>query len=87
MHVRGHQNANKRILIQAATYNLALLMRLLLGSGTPKGLASRLATAFGHAMGLDRLTHALAKQLEAIVVTLTCLKTLFREPAAASLAA
>jgi len=47
VHVRRRDNVEKRVLIQAATYNLALMMRALLGAGTPKGLTRRLAAAFG----------------------------------------
>ena len=47
VHVRHRDNVEKRVLIQAATYNLALMMRMLLGAGTPKGLSKRLAAAFG----------------------------------------
>ena len=42
-HVRGHTNIRKRVLIQAGACNLALLMRTLIGVGTPRGLQGRLA--------------------------------------------
>jgi transposase len=41
--LRGRENITKRYLIQALSYNLSLLMRTLLGVGTPK---QALATAF-----------------------------------------
>lgn len=87
VHVRGQENAGKRVLIQAATYNLALLMRTPIGSGTPKGLASRLAAALGDACGLNRLRHALATHPESIVAALERLDPLVRRPLLASLAA
>lgn len=42
-HVRGHANIRKRVLIHAGGFNLALLMRTLIGVGTPRGLQGRLA--------------------------------------------
>ncbi len=43
-HLRGHTNILKRLLIHAGAFNLGLLMRHLIGSGTPRGLQGRLAT-------------------------------------------
>jgi transposase len=43
-HLRGHTNILKRLLIHAGGFNLGLLMRHLIGSGTPRGLQDRLAT-------------------------------------------
>lgn len=40
--VRGRQNVHKKLLIQAAASNLALLMRLRHGSGKPKAAHDRL---------------------------------------------
>jgi hypothetical protein len=39
--LRGRQNVQKRYLIQVAAYNLGLVMRALLGAGTPKAAAAR----------------------------------------------
>lgn len=63
MHVRGHENATKRALIQAATYNIALIMRSMLGAGTPKGLAGRLAAVWARLLGLARALRALPRHL------------------------
>jgi len=38
VHLRGHPNILKRLLIHAAAGNLGLIMRKVLGSGTPRGL-------------------------------------------------
>ena len=38
VHVRGQEEIRKRILIQAAAFNLGLLMRKRFGAGTPRGL-------------------------------------------------
>jgi len=43
LHVRGHQNILKRVLVHASAYNLGLWMRTLVGVGTPRGLQGRLA--------------------------------------------
>ena len=43
-HLRGHTNILKRLLIHAGGFNLGLLMRQLIGFGTPRGLQGRLAT-------------------------------------------
>ena len=47
-HLRGHRNILKRLLIHVAGFNLAILMRSLLGAGTPKAfvaLVRRIASA------------------------------------------
>ena len=42
-HLRGHTNILKRVLIHAGGFNLGLLMRQLIGLGTPRGLQGRVA--------------------------------------------
>ena len=42
MTLRGLENVSKRYLIHAAAYNLGLLMRVIFGQGTPKGMADAL---------------------------------------------
>jgi transposase len=42
-HLRGHTNILKRVLIHAGGFNLGLLMRQLIGLGTPRGLQRRVA--------------------------------------------
>ena len=39
--LRGRENVQKRYLVHVAAYNLGLIMRLLLGAGTPRWYASR----------------------------------------------
>ena len=41
-HLRGHTNILKRVLIHAGGFNLGLVMRQLIGLGTPRGLQGRL---------------------------------------------
>ena len=43
-HLRGHANILKRVLVHLSGFNLGLLMRRVLGVGTPRGLQGRLAT-------------------------------------------
>ena len=59
VHVRRRDNVTKRVLIQAATYNLALVMRTLLGAGTPKRFASRLAAVCAPLCGRVRVWRAM----------------------------
>lgn len=42
LHLRGHSNILKRVLIHEAGFNLGLVMRQRLGRGTPRGLQGRL---------------------------------------------
>jgi transposase len=42
-HLRGHANILKRLLIHAGGFNLGLVMRHLIGLGTPRGLQGQLA--------------------------------------------
>ena len=44
VYLRGHTNIRKRLLIHTAGFNLGLLMRQLIGVGTPRGLQGRLIT-------------------------------------------
>ena len=39
VHVRGRNNVAKRVLLQAAAFNLALILRSITKAGTPRGLA------------------------------------------------
>ena len=41
LYLRGHTNIRKRLLIHAGGFNLGLLMRQLIGVGTPRGLQGR----------------------------------------------
>jgi hypothetical protein len=43
LHVRGHANIRKRLLVHAAAFNLSLMLRKLLGAGTPRGFQGLLA--------------------------------------------
>jgi transposase len=43
LHVRGHENVLKRLLVHAGAFNLGLWMRTMFGVGTPRGLQGHLA--------------------------------------------
>ena len=47
--LRGRENLHKRYLVHVAGYNLGLIMRLLVGSGTPRELSARVSA---HLLGL-----------------------------------
>ena len=46
LYVRGKINVQKKLLLQAAACNLALVLRQLLGAGTPRGLQDRITELF-----------------------------------------
>jgi transposase len=50
VYLRGHTNIRKRLLIHAGGFNLGLLLRQLIGVGTPRGLQGRLAAALAALM-------------------------------------
>ena len=82
VHVRRRDNVAKRVLIQAATYNLALIMRVLLGAGTPKGLAGRLSKAVSRLWDPIITHHALAAIARRILVRIDQLMATVRGHAA-----
>ena len=46
LHVRGRENVQKKLLLQAVACNLALLLRQKWGAGTPRGLHDRVGGLF-----------------------------------------
>ena len=63
VYLRGHANIRKRVLIHAGGLNLGLLMRHLIGVGTPRSLQGR-AVAFVMVIGsLIRLPETLWKTI------------------------
>jgi hypothetical protein len=72
--LRGGENLKKRYLVHVAGYNLGLIMRLLVGAGTPREFLARaaahllaLATADGAALVI--LTIATATEAAMLVVS------------------
>jgi transposase len=54
VHLRGHTNILKRVLIHVSGFNLGLLMRRLIGVGTPRGLQGRLRAVITALLALIR---------------------------------
>ena len=50
-HLRGRGNILKRVLIHSAAFNLSLVMRKLMGAGTPRGLCAGFAVLRGRLLG------------------------------------
>jgi hypothetical protein len=46
VHLRGKKNIAKRALIHAAAFNLSLILRIVLGVGTARQAADRLASVY-----------------------------------------
>jgi len=65
-HLRGHTNILKRLLIHAGGFNLGLVMRHLIGVGTPRGLQGHLAAVLAMLWGL---ISAARRRLTAIVTS------------------
>jgi transposase len=52
VHLGGHTNILKRVLIHTGGFNLGLLMRQLMGVGTPRGLQGRLSAVLAALLAL-----------------------------------
>ena len=78
VYLRGHSNILKRVLIHTAALNLGLLMRVLVGVGTPRSLQGRLRALFMHLVILWR-------RLMAASLPLSCPSA--REPSVSSMPA
>jgi transposase len=59
VHLRGHDNILKRTLVQASALNLGLLMRQVVGIGTPRSLQGRVAPLLAYLWSLIRLPERL----------------------------
>ena len=55
-HLRGHTNILKRILVHVSGFNLGLIMRQMIGVGTPRGLQDRPAVVVATRLGLRGAT-------------------------------
>jgi hypothetical protein len=54
VHLRGHRNILKRLVIHTAGFSLGVLMRRLIGVGTPRSLHGRLLPTLGVLFALIR---------------------------------
>lgn len=61
LHVRGLEEVRKKLLLQAAACNLALLLRSKHGAGTPRGLAAAAKTLCAAILGLLAMLGAAAR--------------------------
>jgi transposase len=59
VHLRGHTNILKRVLVHTAALNLGLLMRTLCGVGTPRSLQGRVAALLCWLSSVIRLAETL----------------------------
>lgn len=64
VHLRGRENIEKRYLVHVAAFNLGLLMRAMIGFGTPRGLQGNAARAVEALRDLRRLARLLARNLK-----------------------
>jgi transposase len=69
VYLRGRSNILKRVLIHTAALNLALLMRLLVGVGTPRSLQGRLRAASACVFALWRVLETLYRQLSTFLAS------------------
>jgi len=68
--LRGEDNVRKRYLIQCAGFNLSILMRELLGAGTPRQVVDLAKALWGAAATLaDHVVCALVALMAAVVAT------------------
>lgn len=71
-HLRGHTNILKRLLIHASGFNLGLMMRHLIGHGTPRGLQGRMTAVFAAwwvlLLGVPRRIHTMSTPVRLIVM-------------------
>ena len=70
LYVRGKQNVQKRLLLQAAACNLALLLRKMIGAGTPRAMQDAVAHLFLVLLRLISAMNALnrpARPLPAVI--------------------
>ena len=63
IHLRGHPNILKRLIVHAGAFNLGLLMRHVFGRGTPRGLQGRRRPCFALWLILSALLAALRTTL------------------------
>jgi len=66
VHLKGRENILKRLLIHAAGFNLALVMRKMLGVGKPRGLQGRNGACSGLRFGLRSVWECLRPWIAAL---------------------
>ena len=73
VHLRGHVNILKRVLLHACALNLGLLMRTLCGVGTPRSLQGCATTLLDVFRALIRLPEVLWPVIATRCLPSTCL--------------
>jgi transposase len=81
-HLRGHTNILKRLLIHTGGFNLGLLVRSILGVGTPRGLQGRLAAMIVTGLALISVAHRRVAALEALRRGIAAMRGLLTRPTA-----
>ena len=69
-HLRGHANILKRLFIHVGGFNLGLVMRTLMGVGTPRGLQGRLGAIIAIIVALS--THVVGRWRDVTTPGLDC---------------
>src|SRR3954467_3813206 len=64
-HLRGHTNILKRLFVHIGDFNLGLLMRTLIGVGTPRGLQGRVAALVGRITAILRWSPSYLRDTDA----------------------
>ena len=80
VHLKGRENILKRLLIHAAGFNLALVMRKMLGVGKPRGLQGRNGACSGLRFGLRSVWECLRPWVAALGSPLNAPFVLARRP-------
>jgi transposase len=73
VHLRGHNNILKRVLLHAAAFNLGLLMRKLTGVGTPRSLQGRVVALLEFFGSFTLLLHTLYDAIYTLLRSATLL--------------
>jgi len=75
VHLRGRENILKRLVVHAGAANLGLLMRMLFGKGTPRGLQGRVQAIFSDSRSFIRLRLGSVTLFRKFGTWITCLVT------------
>jgi transposase len=71
LYVRGKENVHKKLLLQAAACNLALLLRKLIGAGTPRALQDVVARLIFALLRLTSATKAISASPRSLSVAIS----------------
>jgi hypothetical protein len=71
LYVRGKENVRKKLLLQAAACNLALLFRKVIGAGTPRALQDLAARLFFALLRLTSATKAVSASPRSLSVAIS----------------